>query len=117
MNRILLHINAMLFKNKMILHYPQSCIKKNRVNLHAYHPEWEFDTASDMQNLGDYLSSVVVSFMLDKKGYSLSAVVPSTRHLYAIGSILLMGYQNACIWGTGFPFEPSSIRGGAQIPI
>lgn len=103
MNRIVSNINALLFKDQMILNYSQSKSEKGKVNLHSYHPELQNPAESGTRNLGDYLSSVVVSFMLEKRDYSLDSSVPKMRHLYAIGSILLMGYQNATIWGTGFP--------------
>lgn len=97
--------------DRMILNYPDQMITENRVNLHSYQAKFagayrEKYTA----NLGDYLSQIVVEYILNKRGLSLETDA-DTRHLYAIGSTLLMGYQNAVIWGSGFPFEPSFLRG------
>lgn len=86
----------------IILNYPGHKVRKNRVNLHYYHAEWQDGIES---NLGDYLSEVVVRWMCDKEGLRFDKPVVGTRHLYALGSILQMGYQNATAWGTGFAFE------------
>lgn len=91
----------------IILNYPEHKIKKNRVNLHYYHAEWQDGVAS---NLGDYISEVVVKELCRKNGISFEKQINNTKHLYGIGSILQMGYQNATVWGTGFAFELSTLR-------
>lgn len=52
-------------------------------------------------NLGDALSPVIVSHMLSKKGLSLSMRTEKTYHLYAVGSVLTAGMQDAVVWGSG----------------
>lgn len=70
--------------------------EKNIVNLNAWvNPE------RTVNNVGDYLSLVVVNYMCKRNGVSLEEKVNKTQHLYAIGSILL-GNQDATIWGSGF---------------
>ncbi len=69
---------------------------KNMINLHW----WKMH--GELQNVGDYISTVVVDYV--KGYYNLSNDVPKdnkTKHLYAIGSIVDGGYQNATIWGSG----------------
>lgn len=47
--------------------------------------------------------------MCDSLGISFDKEVSKTKHLYAIGSIL-MGYQNAVVWGSGFGYmRPKSL--------
>ena len=74
-------------------------IEKHKVNLHRY------KLNGGKENLGDYLSEVVVDYMLQKATLSRDVSVKSTKHLYAIGSIIGAGWQNATIWGTGFLSE------------
>lgn len=89
----LLHLYRI--RNKCILRDERFSIKNGKVNLHY----WKFGRKSE--NLGDYLSSVVVDFM--KEYYALDdSYSCKTKHLYAIGSILQAGRQNATVWGSGF---------------
>lgn len=53
-----------------------------------------------------YLSVVVVEYMCEHYGINRNKRVGWTKHLYAIGSILL-GYQDATIWGSGFGYNVS----------
>lgn len=70
--------------------------EKNLVNLNAWiNPE------RTVNNVGDYLSLVVVDYMCKRYGVSLEERVKKTQHLYSIGSIIL-GNQDATIWGSGF---------------
>ena len=110
MNRLISELNSMLNANRMILGYGNLKTKRNCVNLHYYHSEIVSDNYYK-NNLGDYLSKIVVEWMCKRGGVSLSNEIKGMKHLYAIGSIILMGYQNATIWGTGFPFKPSFLRG------
>ncbi len=83
--------------------YLQWC-DKNHVNLNAWiTPDHKY------QNVGDYLSLVVVKAMCDKYGVDFCTETNQTRHLYAIGSILL-GYQDATIWGSGFGYDNSKSK-------
>ena len=54
--------------------------------------------------MGDYLSYVIVESMCERYGLQFEKEVSKTKHLYAIGSIL-MGYQNAVVWGSGFGYN------------
>lgn len=105
--RIMDEIVCMSQADNIILNYPEHKIQKNKVNLHYYHAEWHDGIES---NLGDYLSEVIVQWMCDKERLQYDKFIKKTSHLYALGSILQMGYQNATIWGTGFAFELSRIR-------
>ena len=93
--------------NRIILNYPEHKSQKNMVNLHYYHADWKDGIEC---NLGDYLSLVIVKWLCEKNGINMDCVVSKTKHLYAIGSILQMGYQNATVWGTGFAFELNPLR-------
>lgn len=111
MNRIMREAYNYIFSDGMILHYPFVKSKDNVVNLHYFKEGFEHGEKNEQgYNLGDELSKTVTEFMLEKRNLSLDAYVEGRKHLYAIGSILLMGYQNAAVWGTGLPFEPSALR-------
>jgi len=94
-------VNSIWNADKMILDNKCMPTTPNRVNLHYW------DIAIEKKgkipfNLGDNLAEIVVDYMLSKKNLSLDAQVHQTKHLYAVGSIINMGYQNATIWGSGF---------------
>lgn len=65
--------------------------------------------SKDSENLGDYLSKVVVSH-LQKEQQTMSnfASKNPSRTLYAIGSILGFRCQNAVVWGSGL-LNPDSL--------
>ena len=90
------------FADRMILNMRKVRTKPHRVNLHY----WDSSKVNGIEfknNLGDDLSPIVVSHMLSMKGLTLDDSIPGKRkHLYAVGSIIAMGYQNATIWGSGF---------------
>lgn len=73
--------------------------EEKRVNLNAW-----ITSASTHNNVGDYLSLVIVENMCAQNGVGLSMPVSSRKHLYAIGSIL-PGYQDAVVWGSGFGYD------------
>lgn len=75
--------------------------EKNKVNLNAW-----IGPGRDIQNVGDYLSQIVLENVTNYYGIDLYKKVKKTKHLYAIGSILL-GYQDATIWGSGFLNDPT----------
>lgn len=82
-------------RNSCILRDERFGIEDNKVNLHY----WRF--GKTCENIGDYLSSVVVDYMKDY--YKVDDnITTETKHLYAIGSILQAGRQNATVWGSGF---------------
>lgn len=70
--------------------------EKNKVNLNAW-----IVPNGDVQNTGDYLSKIIVENMCSKFGLDIDQVTKETKHLYAIGSIL-MGYQDMTVWESGF---------------
>ena len=112
MNRLIKEMISILNADNIILGYSE-LKAKNVVNLNVYHPEYHSkgDKAC-INNLGDYLSKIVVEFMCKKEGFTLDDLIGGKKqHLYAIGSILLMGYQNCTVWGTGLPFVPGTLRG------
>ena len=106
MNRFLRELYSCIYRNNIILNYPQIKALNGKVNLNLSH----IDVNDNVINLGDYLSILIVDWMLSKNKLSLSTAINSKRHFYAIGSILLMGYQNATIWGSGLPFAPNRLR-------
>lgn len=98
-------INRFLFGKKIVKRDAPNLYfsEKKMVNLNAWvHPE------RAVNNIGDYLSLVVVDYMCNMYGASIEKKVKKTRHLYAIGSIIL-GNQNAVIWGSGFISDYSSL--------
>lgn len=95
-----------LYKNRHTLFCDGRPLEKNRVNLHY----WHLSENTYYQNLGDYLSEVVVKHIINKHGLSLSSAIPSTQNLYAIGSILQTAYHNTVVWGSGFLNDPFGSR-------
>lgn len=65
---------------------------------------------TEHENLGDYISKVVVEWMLHLKGLKLDQDVESTTCLYGIGSIWGFGFQDATIWGSGLLREENAYR-------
>ena len=89
-------IKSVIFRNHINLIDFTRKTEKRKVNLHW----WKM--SQDSNNLGDYLSTVVVNWMKEKSGIHTDASRSGkTMHLYAIGSIISGGYQNATIWGSG----------------
>lgn len=87
-----------------ILHYKDIPLQSNSVNIHYYHSEKEkipYD-----YNLGDFLSTIILKYMLNLYDVDPFKKVNQTKNLYTVGSIIFMGYQNATIWGSGCPYEP-----------
>lgn len=99
-------INKFIFGNKVI--ETNSCLlfksRKNIVNLNAW-----IDPKSEYQNVGDYLSEVIVEGMCTKFSIDINQYVRRTKHLYSIGSIL-MGYQDMTVWGSGFGYDKRKSR-------
>ena len=109
-SKILRELYSLCFSDYIILHYKNLRTCRNKVNLHRYISGIE-NNKPETENLGDYLSNIVVKWLLKQKKIDFStAKVNHKKHLYAIGSILLMGYQKATIWGSGMPYEPCFFR-------
>lgn len=79
-------------RNRFILFNYWNKSKKNRVNLNYW---------NESENLGDMLSPVIVNYMLSLKGIYPDKNVQGCKHLYAVGSILTAGIQDATVWGSG----------------
>ena len=112
--RIANEVKVFCMRNRIILCFPALNTERNRVNLHYWHAECSkgsFNFAdSGLRNLGDTLSPVIVEYLLKKANIPYKKATRKTRHLFALGSILLMGYQDATIWGSGILTNPSCIR-------
>lgn len=83
-------------------------ISKDKVNLFwtgTYHGE-----ITDHENLGDYLSLIIVNYVLKEYDLNLNTKTNQTHYLYAIGSIIGWGYQDAVIWGSGLLNEKNVLR-------
>ena len=80
------------FRNNFILFNISNRAKNEQVNL---------DYWDESNNLGDTLSPVVVNYMLGLKKIKPDARVDGKKHLYAIGSVLTAGIQDATVWGSG----------------
>ncbi|MGN1202317.1 MAG: polysaccharide pyruvyl transferase family protein [Eubacterium sp.] len=91
--------NELKVSNGFILNDKNRLTTANRVNLHR----WLRDDGKE--NLGDYLSEVIVDYMLNRCGIDRNKHVKNTKHLYAVGSILHMGLQNATVWGSGYKYD------------
>lgn len=100
------HFNQILMKNHIVSRdgYWLVMSNKNKVNLNAW-----IVANGDNHNLGDYLSLVIVENMCTINNIDMYQKIKKTRHLYGDGSILL-GWQDATIWGSGFISDFSNKR-------
>lgn len=100
-------------RDRIILNVINMRARRNRINLH-----WApvsttgvfglcMAKATDVQNLGDYLAVPIYEYMLRRYGLDRDKKTKGTRHLYTIGSILMIGHQNATIWGSGILMRES----------
>lgn len=55
----------------------------------------------EVDNLGDALSPIIVNWMLSLQEILPEKYIRETKHLYAVGSILAAGMQDATVWGSG----------------
>lgn len=86
-------------RNKYIFGDRNRPIKEGKVNL--FWTGTYQGKVTNHENLGDYLSKVVVEYMLQRKKLSMNTKTNKTFCLYAIGSILGFGFQDAVVWGSG----------------
>lgn len=98
-NEVIRIMKSIFFRNKIILTDFKNRSKKNIVNLHWWKLSGKF------QNVGDWLSLIVVDFIKELKNIDVSCCGTKTVHLFAIGSIIDGGYQDATIWGSGIRVE------------
>ena len=114
-DRVKNEITVALQGDKITLCYPNLPAAANRVNLNFYHAEYPKGQKraidSGQRNLGDGISPTIVEYALQQRGLSLNTPIDGKRHLYAMGSIIFMGHQNATIWGSGLLTAPSVMRG------
>lgn len=80
------------WRNKFILFNISNRAKSNCVNLNYW---------SESKNLGDLLSPIIVNYMLSLKKVPPEKEVAERKHLYAVGSVLTSGIQDATVWGSG----------------
>ncbi|MCB7039390.1 polysaccharide pyruvyl transferase family protein [Eggerthella sinensis] len=83
-------------KAKRVLLGNRRGLKGVRSNINRVNLEY-----SKSVNLGDSLSPVVVSWMLERKSIDASKAVTGTKHLMAIGSVAGRGIFDTTIWGSG----------------
>lgn len=88
-------------RNNLSIEYNPIKVKNYRVNL-------QYCCRED--NVGDILSPIVCEYLLKKKELNFDNKVSETKHLYAIGSIIDFGYQDATIWGSGIINEYSDFK-------
>ena len=100
--------SIILKRNSIILSVVNYPARKNRINLNwapicdrSKYGNAYYMTDSKMQNLGDYLAVPIYDYMLERFGLDKDKKVKGTKHLYTIGSLILLGYQDATIWGSG----------------
>ena len=101
-------VRLTLNRNRYILSIVNYPARRNRVNL-DWAPICErssggnlyYKVNTDKQNLGDYLAIPIYEYMLKRNGIDKDQKVKGTKHLYTIGSLILLGYQDATIWGSG----------------
>lgn len=106
--QILEKVYLRIVRDRIILSIANFPAKKNRVNLNwapictpSKGRALYYKTDSEKQNLGDYLALPIFDYMLEKYGLDKDKKVKGTKHLYTIGSLILLGYQDATIWGSG----------------
>lgn len=90
-----------VFRNQMILDNCWRKTEKGKVNLHW----WMIPPTKNSPpqiNVGDYLSYVIVEWMKEQNGiHTDDSFDGKTHHLYALGSIIVTGFHDATIWGSG----------------
>lgn len=50
-----------------------------------------------MQNFGDYLANPIWEYMMNYHRLDPEYVADRTYHVYTVGSIIMLGYQDACV--------------------
>lgn len=93
-----------LTANNYVAVYPDIKAKKHRVNQFEYHPDRFYKDIcynNAGYNLGDFLSFVIVDWMLARRGLKADQEVKRTCFLNTVGSNTFSSYQNAVIWGSG----------------
>lgn len=104
---IIRKINEIFRRNRIILSYIDYPAKRNRINLNwaplsiIKYDNLIFKDLSPKQNLGDYLAIPIYDYMLKHFNLDPNKKRKKTLHLYTVGSIILLGHQDAVVWGSG----------------
>lgn len=98
MNSKIMLLKKITLKNKYLFSDSAdiTLAKENKVNINAW-----INFEGTTQNVGDWLSVVIVNEVAKLNNIDINATVEKTKHLYAVGSIL-PNLQDATIWGSGF---------------
>ncbi len=85
-----------IMRDSIILRDTSMRVVKGNVNLHWWRMPY------GKINVGDYLSFVIVEWIKKQRGITSDlSYNGQTQHLYALGSIIDSGFQNATVWGSG----------------
>ena len=113
-SKILAKVKELLFRNSIVLCYPNLPAKKKEINLNYYRagfkPGNRKTKDSGKRNLGDDLAPIILSYMLQHKSLTPESPTKKRTHLYSVGSVLLFGYQDAVVWGSGILFSTSALH-------
>ena len=89
-------VTEYIMRDSIILRDVSTHIVKGNVNLHWWRMPY------GKINVGDYLSLIIVEWMKKERGItSDSSYNGKIQHLYALGSIIDSGFQDATVWGSG----------------
>ncbi len=96
-----------MWRDRIILSMINFPVRRKRINLHwasICEKKWDgliWKTDTPKQNLGDYLAVPIYEYMTQRYGLNPDKPMKKTMHLYTIGSIIMLGHQDAVIWGSG----------------
>ncbi len=82
---------ASKLKNRMIL-FTGKKARPNKVNINYW---------SAANNLGDIISPIIIDYVAKQRGIDTEKKIASTKHLYAVGSVITAGCQDCTVWGSG----------------
>jgi len=105
--KIQIILGIIFHRNSIICHDHKRKAEKNKVNLNY----WRIDSQNKKDNLGDYLSLVVYEHLLKINNISKDKKLSKTKHIYGIGSVLLTGFQDCTVWGSGILGELKGLSG------
>ena len=92
--RLYNRFKSKVLKNR-ILNSNRYLIKKNIVNLEYWTPPYPGE------NVGDFLSKVIIQRILERRGLSFKTKIVETRLLCGIGSIIHLAKEGSTVWGSG----------------
>ncbi len=82
---------SLVGRNNRMIQFCSKELKQKSVNLNFCN--------DPMDNIGDALSPVICNYLLKREYDTIS--VSQTKHLFAVGSIISFGHQDATVWGSG----------------